>query len=131
MGARLRLRGRLLCIVFCFCSQAIPILRLWGRNYACGGGFYAQDFAFSAKQFPFYAYGSAIRPAGAACKAGILFFKIIQRLVLHLKAGTLRLLRNLLCYLTTQRPIKLEQNKTEFYKLLKRLKPLESLLKGT
>ena len=49
-------------------------LRLWERNYACGGGFYAQYFAFSAKQFPFYAYGSAIMPAGAAFKAGILFF---------------------------------------------------------
>ena len=44
---------RLLCPVFCFCSQTISILRLWGRMQGCGGGIKAQYFAFIAKHFPF------------------------------------------------------------------------------
>ena len=42
---------------------------------ACGGGIKSQYFAFSVKQFPFYSYGGAIRPAGAVLKPSILLFK--------------------------------------------------------
>ena len=38
MGPRLDLLGRHVSLVFCIYSQAISILRLRGRNMACGGG---------------------------------------------------------------------------------------------
>ena len=46
MGAQLGLRGRRYSPVFCFLSQAVSILRLWDRDWACGGGIKAQYFAF-------------------------------------------------------------------------------------
>ena len=76
MVQHLSLRGQLLCPVFCFCSQAFSILRLWGRNKAYGGRIKAQFFAFTANFFPFYGYGAAVRPAGAALKPSILLFKL-------------------------------------------------------
>ena len=72
MVQHLSLRGQLLCPVFCFCSQAFSILRLWGRNKAYGGSIKAQYFAFMPMLFPFYSYGDAFRPAGAAIKPSIL-----------------------------------------------------------
>ena len=43
-----------------------------GPHLGHGGGFYAQYFALAAKQFPFHAYGAAIKPAGAAIKPKVL-----------------------------------------------------------
>ena len=40
-----------------------------------GGSIKAQYFVFAAKQFPFYAYGTALGPAGAALKSNILLLE--------------------------------------------------------
>ena len=65
----------LLCPVFCFCSHAFYIVRLWGRIYACGGGKKDKYFAFLPKFVPFYGYWAAIRHAGAAQKRSYLLFQ--------------------------------------------------------
>ena len=69
---------------------------LMGRDYAWGGSFYVQYFAFSAKHFPFYAYGGAITPGGAAFMSSILHFQPSISHFTHMGAR-LRLRGRLLC----------------------------------
>ena len=82
---------------FQFLNPIISILRLWGRNKACGGGIKAQYFAFAAEYFPIFGYGAVfsnfrlwgrIKACGGGIKAQ--YFAFIATLFPFYSYGTAR-----------------------------------------